>query len=165
MKDKKRILMFLFSFIYLIWAILFFISAFLLKIDFIVEGPKLPLNYPMIVGGVEYIFNSFLLFYSTYKSKNWFKRKYLYYLRIIIIIGLVTTAFFIITFVGIILMEYFTSWNQGSPHIEIYIPPWLYEGFILTTITLTVLCVMSLLLLIYYLTIFQIYDDKYYQKF
>ncbi|MFX1275770.1 MAG: hypothetical protein ACFFAT_12065 [Promethearchaeota archaeon] len=161
-QEKKNTNMLLFSSIYLICSILFFIAGFLHHPELLdIELDNL-LNYLIIVGGVLYFTISFLLFYSTFKRKNWIKDKYFNYLKAILIIAIVTTAYFTFILLIFLINESFSRYLGG---IETYFFPWLYEGYILGTYSLIILALLTIFLFFYFIILNRKSEVEYYQKY
>ncbi|MFX1275769.1 MAG: hypothetical protein ACFFBP_05480 [Promethearchaeota archaeon] len=161
-QEKKIMYMWFFSLIYFICAIVFFIAGFLPQPDLSGEESEIILNYPMIVGGALYITISFLLFYTTIKRKIWLKEKYLSYLKVILIIGIATTAFFAVTIIFLLSMQYVSVMNGG---LETYEYPWLYMGYNLGMYSLIILALLTFFIFFYYVILYKKDEVEYYQKY
>ncbi|MFX1275768.1 MAG: hypothetical protein ACFFBP_05475 [Promethearchaeota archaeon] len=159
MKSKKPIGMILFSLFYIFCSILFYISGFLPHYEVI--GGTLPFNYYFFGGGMIYFFNSILLLYSSYKRNDWLKEKYLRYLRIVMIIGILITIVSIVMLISVVMYSRITYYYP----YETNTPLWSYEGFLLASLSLTALVIMTIFILFYYIYLYTKQDTDYYQKY
>ncbi|MFX1277655.1 MAG: hypothetical protein ACFFAT_21760, partial [Promethearchaeota archaeon] len=85
-----------------------------------------------------------------YKRNDWLKEKYLRYLRIVMIIGILITIMSMVLLFSVDMFSKIIDYYPNEP-----IPPlWSYGGFLLASLSLTALVIMTIFILFYYIYLY-----------